>query len=111
VLSSRTKKTHNRSGLAFRLAAQSLSRSHSALGGFYRRMQAQHGPAKANAATAHKLAPIVYHIPKNRTTHADPREHYYQQQDQQRAIRNLRRKAAQLNLELVPISAQPPAVS
>jgi transposase len=111
VLSSRTKKTENRAGLAFRLAAQSLSRSHSALGGFYRRMRAKHGPAKANTATAHKLARIVYHMLKNRTTYADPGQDYYQQQYQKRAIRNLKRRAAKLGLELVPISAHVPVVS
>jgi transposase len=59
ILRSRTKKTQNRANTAFRIAAQSLSRSQSALGAFYRRMRAKHGPAKANVATAHKLARIV----------------------------------------------------
>lgn len=111
VLSSRTKKTQNRVGLAFRIAAQSLSRSHSALGGFYRRMRAKHGPAKANTATAHKLARIVYYMLKNRTTYADPGQDYYQQQYHKRAARNLRRKAAKLGLQLVPIAAHVPVVS
>ena len=72
VLSSRTKKTHSRAGLAFRLAAQSVSCSHIAVGGFYRRTRANHGPAIANTVTAHKLAGIVYYVLKNRTAYADP---------------------------------------
>jgi transposase len=59
VLNTGTPKTKNRANTALRLAAQSLSRSHSALGAFYRRKRAQHGAAKANVATAHKLARII----------------------------------------------------
>ncbi len=39
---------------AFRMAAQTLCRSHSALGAFYRRMQARLGAPKAITAAAHK---------------------------------------------------------
>jgi transposase len=111
VFSSHTKKTQNRANLALRVAAQSLSRSHSALGGFYRRMRAKHGPAKANTATAHKLARIVYFMLKHRTAYADPGQDYYEQQYQERVIRNLRRNAARLGLELVPVAAHVPVVS
>ncbi len=111
LLSSRTKKTENRANRAFRLAAQSLSRSQSALGGFYRRMRAKHGPAKANVATAHKLARIVYRMLKDRKPYVDPGQAYYEQRYQERTIRNLRRKAAKLGLELVPITSQASLVS
>lgn len=111
VLRSRTKKTQNRANLAFRVAAQSLSRSQSAVGAFYRRMRAKHGPAKAIMATAHKLARIVYFMLKNRTAYIDPGVTYYEQQYRDRAIRNLKRKAAALGLDLLPIPAQPTTVS
>jgi transposase len=111
VLRSRTKKTQNRANLAFRLAAQSVGRSQSALGAFYRRMKARHGPAKATTATAHKLARIVYFMLKNRTPYLDPGVTYYEQQYRDRAIRNLRRRAATLGLELVPVPAQRATVS
>jgi transposase len=111
ILRSRTKKTKNRANLAFRLAAQSLSRSDSALGAFYRRMRAKHGPAKATTATAHKLARIVYAMLKNRTAYTDPGVTYYEQQHRDRAIRNLKRKAAALGLDLVPTPSQPVPVS
>lgn len=111
VLRSRTKKTQNRANLAFRLAAQSVSRSDSALGAFYRRMRARLGPAKANTATAHKLARIVYFMLKNRTAYADPGVTYYEQQCRDRAIRNLKRKAAAFGMELAPIPSQPVTVS
>jgi transposase len=111
VLRTRTKKTQNRANLAFRLAAQSLTRSQSAVGAFYRRMRAKHGPAKAITATAHKLARIVYFMLKNRVAYADPGVTYYEQQYRERAIRNLKRKAVALGLELVPVPAQPTTVS
>jgi transposase len=90
------------------MAAQSLSRSQSGLGAYYRRMRAKHGPAKANKATAHKLARIVYHMLKYREPYVDPGAAYYEQQYQERVIRNLKRKAANLGMELVPIPAQIP---
>ena len=111
VLRRRSKKTQNRATTAFRLAAQSLSRSQSALGGFYRRMRAKHGPAKANKATAHKLARIVYHMLKNREAYVDPGQTHYEEQYQERTLRNLKRKAAKLGMDLVPAVAQPSVVS
>jgi hypothetical protein len=111
VLSRRTLKTKNPVSLAFRIAAQSLSRSHSALGAFYRRMRAKHGPGKANVATAHKLARIVYYMLKYRRPYVDPGEQYYQQQYRERVVRNLQRKAASLGLELVPTNTVPSGVS
>src|SRR5262245_1609398 len=44
VLKSRTIKNRNRAAQAFRMAAQSASRSHGALGAFYRRMKGRLGP-------------------------------------------------------------------
>jgi transposase len=111
VLRSRTKKTQNRANLAFRVAAQSLSRSNTALGAFYRRMKARHGPAKATTATAHKLARIVYSMLRNRTAYEDPGVTYYEEQYRDRAIRNLKRKAAALGLELAPVPVQAMTVS
>jgi transposase len=111
VLRSRTKKTQNRANLAFRLAAQSASRSDSAIGAFYRRLKAKHGPAKATTATAHKIARIVYFMLKNRIPYVDSGATYYEQQYRDRTIRNLKRKAATLGLQLVPKPAQAATVS
>ena len=44
------------------MAAQSLRKSPSDLGAFYRRMRSKLGPAKATTATAYKLAKILYHM-------------------------------------------------
>jgi transposase len=111
VLRSRTKKTQNKANLAFRLAAHSLSRSQSAVGAFYRRMKAKHGPAKATTATAHKLARMVYFMLRNRAAYVDPGVTYYEEQYRDRTIRSLKRRAAALGLELVPVATESATVS
>ncbi len=105
VLRRHTPKTQNRATRAFKMAAQSLSRSNSALGGFYRRMRAKHGGQKANTATAHKLARIFYHMLKNRQPYHDPGQDHYEQKYRERVISNLKRRAKDLGLELVPSPA------
>ena len=62
VLSSRTKLCANRAATAFRLVANGLHNSHSALGAFFRRKKAQLGTPKAITATAHKIARLVYRL-------------------------------------------------
>lgn len=104
ILRSRTMKTQNRANLAFRLAAQSAGRTNTAIGAFYRRMKAKHGPAKATTATAHKLARIFYFMLKYRTPYVDAGATHYEQQYRERTIRNLKRKAATFGLELVPMA-------
>lgn len=103
VLRTRTKRTSNRATTALRLAAQSLHSSDSALGGFYRRLRAKQGPAKAITATAHKLARIIYYMLRDRVTYHDPGAAHYERQYQQRVIRNLQHKAKRLGLQLVPL--------
>jgi len=105
VFSSRTKKTQNRAAAALRLAAQSLSRSKSALGAYYRRMRARLGGPEAITATAHKLARIIYAMLKHHTAYVDRGEQYDQEQTRQRAIKRLKRKAKDLGFELVELAA------
>jgi transposase len=106
VLKRGTKKTQNRATYALRMAATSLSRSNSALGAFYRRMRAKFGPVKANTATAHKLARIIYFMLKRREEYVDPGESYYQEKYRERVVRNLGRKAKALGFQLVPIPSE-----
>ena len=97
-----TKKNKGRANKAFRMAALTLTRSDSALGGYYRRMRARHGAPKAIVATAHKLARIFYRMLKYQEEYADPGAAYYEEKYRQRAIRNLKRRAQQLGLEVIP---------
>ncbi len=102
VKSARTRKVVNRAANAFRIAAQTLSRSNSALGAFYRRLRARLGPQKAITATAHKLARIFYRLWLDGGIYIDPGVDAYEQQYRQRVINNLQRKAKNLGFELVP---------
>ena len=98
----KTAKNKNRVAEALRMAAQSLSRSQSALGAFYRRVRAKHGGPAAVVATAHKLARMVYFRLKYRQDYVDPGQDYYEQQYRERVLKNLNRKAKALGMELVP---------
>lgn len=102
VLKSRTLKTKNRAGQAFRLAARSLIRTDTEFGAFYRRMKSRLGPAQALVATAHKLAKVVYHMLSRREEYRPLGAAEYEHQFKERQIRFLKRKAAQLGLEVVP---------
>jgi hypothetical protein len=64
VLDTRTCKVINRVATTLRLAAQSVGRTDTCLGIFYRRKKSHLGPAKATTATARKLACLVYHLLK-----------------------------------------------
>lgn len=101
VIRTRTHKNQNRAAAALRMAASALSHSHSALGGYYRRMRAKLGSPEAVTATAHKLARIIYAMLKNQTEYQDPGEGYYEEQARQRAIKNLKHKANQLGFHLI----------
>lgn len=101
VIKSKTRKTKNRASAAFRMAARSAGRSDSALGGFFRRMRAKNGGAKAVTATAHKIARIVYHLLKYQEEYVDPGQHYYEQQYRERKLKNLERQAKSLGMKLI----------
>jgi hypothetical protein len=87
-----------------RLAADSLTRSPTAVGAFYRRLKARLGPAKALTATAHKLAKIVYNMLRYGKAYVDRGAAYYEQQYRERVLKNLKRRAQQMGFELVPVS-------
>ena len=106
VLGSKTKPTVNRATTALRVAAASLSRSHSALGAYLRRMSAKLGKPQAVTATAHKLARLVYSMLKHGTEYVDAGQDYYERQHRERVVQNLTRRAKELGLVLVPEPAQ-----
>ncbi len=102
VLQSQVLKGQNRAAQAFRLAAQAVSKTDTALGAFYRRMRARLGPEQAIVATAHKLARIVYHLLKHREPYQPLSSEAYDQTQRQRELNYLKRKAVQLGFTLVP---------
>lgn len=104
VLRSKTRKTSNRANTALRQAAQSLHRSRTYLGAFYRRMRARLGPAKAITATAHKLARIIYIMLKEHREYIDLGEDYYLQKNRDREFKKLMKKAHALGFYLTPVT-------
>jgi hypothetical protein len=109
VKSSRTKPSANRAAAALRLAANSLHRSDSALGAFFRRMKAKMGAPAAITATAHKLARLVYSMLKHGTNYVDAGQDYYERQYQHRVMKNLAHRAKQLGYTLVELQPDTPS--
>jgi transposase len=105
VLSSGTKRAANRARQALKLAAQSLWHSQSALGAFYRRMQSRMDTAKANTATAHKLARMFYFMLTRGEAFVDQGQQRYEQQQHERSVAALRRRAASLGFTITPANA------
>jgi transposase len=102
VLKSRTLKTHNRAGQAFRMAAGSVMRADCAFGAFYRRQKARLGPAQAAVATAHLIARIVYRMLKYKVEYEPLSVVEYEQRYREQQIKYLQKKAAKLGFQLAP---------
>jgi transposase len=95
--------TQNRAAVALRIAAQTLRRSQSALGAFFRHIRSLHGTPVAITATAHKLARIIYAMLKNRTPYHDPGTAVFEQRQRDRSLKYLKRRAASLGFSLEPL--------
>lgn len=101
VRKKRTRRVKCRAARALRLAAQSLARSKTALGAFYRRLKARLGAAKANVATANKLAKIIYRMLKHGEQYVSKGAEAYEKQYHERLLKNLKRQAKLLGLEIL----------
>ena len=97
----RSKPSASRAATAFRLAAQALANSYSALGAYYRRMRARLGAPKAITATAHKLARLVYSLLRYGTAYVDAGQQAYERKYRDRMLTNLQRKAKAFGYQLV----------
>lgn len=93
------------------MAAQTLCRSNSALGAYYRPMQSRMGAPKAITATAHKLARIFYHLWTSGDAYTDPGIDAYEQQYRERILKNLKKKANTFGFELTAIPTPAECVS
>jgi len=102
VLASGTKRSASRARQALKMAAMALWHSDSALGAFYRRLCARMDKPRANTAVAHKLARLVYFMLTRGEAYVDRGQQHYEQQQRQRSIAALRRRAAALGFQLNP---------
>lgn len=106
-LGTRTKKCSSRAAACFRQAAASVSRSDTFLGEFFRRIRARKGGAEAITATAHRIAKICYLMIARQQGYREPDRKHHQRQIEQRRIKNLRRQALKLGMELTPLDQDP----
>ena len=104
VLSSKTRPSSSRANTALRVAAQTLARSRTHLGNFYRRLRGRLGAPQAITATAHKLARIVYHLLTTGQTYDESVFLREDQKQAQRQERHLRKQAKSLGFQLTPIA-------
>ena len=105
VLSSGTKRSANRARQALKMAAMTLSHSDSALGAFYRRLCTRMDKPRANTATAHKLARMVFFMLTRGEAFVDQGQQHYEEQQRQRSIAALKRRAAALGFQINPLMA------
>jgi len=99
------RRTKNRAGTLFRLAAHSLHRDQTPMGDYLRRMKAKLGPAAATTATAHKIA-IIFYTMVNKQVEYDAS--VWAQRDAMREKRleaRLHKQAAQRGYKLVPLES------
>jgi transposase len=85
----------SRVGQTFRVAAQALVRSKTAMGAFYRRMQARKGAAFAVAVTAHKLAKLFYRLLKHGQNYVERGVDYFEERYKAQRVRAALKMLAQ----------------
>jgi transposase len=100
VLSRHTRHVINPVADALRIAASTLERSKSALGGYYRRMKARLGGASAITATAHKLARLIYRLLKHGDAYVRQGLDVYERKHRERVLRNLKKTAETFGFHL-----------
>jgi transposase len=111
LLAVQTRHVKHRVAQALRTAAQSLLRSQSALGAYFRRLRAKLGAPKAITATAHKLARILYYLLTTGQTYDETHVAAAEERYHRRSEARLRAHARALGYQLVPTAASAGGVS
>jgi transposase len=99
------RRTKNRAGTLFRLAAHALHRDPTPMGDYLRRMKAKLGPAAATTATAHKIAVIFYTMVKNQVEYDASLWADRDAMREKRIEARLQKQAARRGYKLVPLEA------
>ena len=97
------RRTKNRAGTLFRLAAHSLHRDQTPMGDYLRRMKTKLGPAAATTATAHKIAIIFYTMVSKQVEYDVSLWANRDQIREKRIEARLQKQAAQRGYKLVPL--------
>jgi transposase len=97
--------TNNRATTVLRMAASTLRESDSYLGAQFRRLRARLGPPVATKAMAAKLARLVYRMLRYGMKYVDQGAECYDAQYRKQQVIHLKRKAAQLGLQIIEVAA------
>ena len=103
VLNTKSRRVRSRVATALRMGAQSLHHAKDYLGEFFRRITRKLGKPQAITATAHKLARIIYHLLSTREPYNGGVFHKCEEETLKRAELRLRKHAAQLGFQIVPV--------
>lgn len=85
------------------MCAQSLHHAKDYLGEFFRRITRKLGRPQAITATAHKLARILFHLLSTKEAYNQSVFHKTEEETIRRAQYRLRRQAAQLGFQVIPV--------
>jgi DNA polymerase/3'-5' exonuclease PolX len=102
VFRHRTRDVKHRVATLFRVAAQSLARSETALGRFYRHIRGRLGAPQAVTATAHKLARIFYHLVTTGEAYDESQFQAQEAKQAQQRLHRLQQQAQRLGYTLTP---------
>jgi transposase len=105
ILRAHPRKGVQRAAQAFRQAAQSVARSDSVCGAYYRVMRARLGPQQAMVATAPNIARVFYHLLQDQEAFTPERMEVYEQRRREREIKQLMRRANRLGYALTPVTS------
>jgi transposase len=103
VLFTKSRRVRSRVATALRMGAQSLHHAKDYLGEFFRRITRKLGRPQAITATAHKLARIVFHLLSTKEEYTESVFHKSGEDAIRRAQYRLRRQAAQLGFQVIPL--------
>ena len=97
--------TNNRATTVLRMAATTLRESDTYLGAQFRRFRTRLGPPVATRAMAAKLARLVYRMLRYGMKYVDQGAELYETQHRKQQVIHLKRKAAQLGLQIIEVAA------
>lgn len=86
------------------MAASTLRESESYLGAQFRRLRTRLGPPVATKAMAAKLARLLYRMLPYGTKYVDQGAELYEAQHRKQQVIHLKRKAAQLGLQIIEVA-------
>src|SRR5258708_11023107 len=97
--------TNNRATTVLRMAATTLRESDSYLGAQFRRFRTRLGPPVATKAMAAKLARLIYRMLRYGMKYVNQGAEFYEAQHRKQQVIHLKRKAAQLGLQIIEVAA------